>query len=327
MRMLNKSSLWIITILFILSLTTGCAGNEQKGEAGNDGAGAPTEQAGEGLSGSVVIDGSSTVFPISEAIAEEFQAANPDVRVTVGVSGTSGGFKKFIPGESDINNASRKIKDAETAAVKENGFEAIEVPIAFDGITVVVNKENTWVDHLTVDELKKIWEPGSKVKLWSEVREGFPAEEIKLYGPGTDSGTFGYFTEAIMGEEGKSRPDYTASEDDHVLVQGVQNDKNSLGYFGFAYYTENQDKIKPVPIKATADAAAVEPTLETINNGSYTPLSRYLYLYASSKSLQEKPQVRAFMEFYLDHAAEMAELVGYVPLPPEEYEEGRKLIQ
>jgi len=321
-KMLKKSSVLMSMLVLAVAVVTGCGGNNQ----------AEQPQGGENppastLSGTVLIDGSSTVFPITEAVAEEFQAANRDVRVTVGVSGTGGGFKKFIPGETDINNASREIKDNEKESIQAAGFEAIEIPVAFDGITVVVNTENDFVDYLTVEELNKIWAPDSKVKTWAEVRDGWPAEEIKLYGPGTDSGTFGYFTEAINGEEGASRSDYTASEDDNVLVQGVAGDKNALGYFGFAYYIENDDKMKAVPIKATADAEAIAPTMETINNGTYVPLSRYLYIYASSKALAEKPEVKAFTEYYLEVAPEMSEAVGYIPLPADEYEAAKKLIQ
>ncbi len=326
MKSLKKSGILMSTLLLAVTIMTGCGGNQQPGGAEQP---APGEQPAQEstLSGTVLIDGSSTVFPITEAVAEEFQAANPNVRVTVGVSGTGGGFKKFIPGEIDINNASRKIKDNEVEEVKAKGFEALEVPIAFDGISIVVNPANDWVDYLTVEELSKIWAPDSTLKTWAEVREGWPAEEIKLYGPGTDSGTFSYFTEVVNGKEGASRSDYTASEDDNVLVQGVSGDKNALGYFGFAYYQENSSKMKAVPIKETADAPAVEPTNETINNGTYKPFSRELYLYVSSKSVADKPEIKAFTQFYLDHAAEMAELVGYVAMPAERYEEAKKLVQ
>lgn len=328
MKVLKKSGILMSTLLIAMSLVTGCGGNAAEQPKTEDKPAAEQPAAeGKKLSGTVLIDGSSTVFPITEAVAEEFQAANPDVRVTVGVSGTSGGFKKFIPGETDINDASRKIKDKEVTSIKEKGFEAIELPVAYDGITVVVNKENTFVDYLTVEELNKLWAPESKVKTWSEVREGWPAEEIKLYGPGTDSGTFGYFTEAINGEEGASRSDYTASEDDNVLVQGVAGDKNALGYFGFAYFEENQDKMKAVPIKENKDAQAIAPSMETINKGSYKPLSRYLYIYASSKALADKPEVKAFTQYYLENAAEMSKAVGYVPLPADQYEAAKKLVQ
>lgn len=328
MKALKKSGILMSTLLLAMSLVTGCGGNaaeqtktEEKPATGQSAA------EGEKLSGTVLIDGSSTVFPITEAVAEEFQAANPDVRVTVGVSGTSGGFKKFIPGEIDINDASRKIKDKELTEIKGKGFEAIEVPVAYDGITVVVNPENTFVDYLTVEELNKIWAPESKVKTWADVRQGWPAEEIKLYGPGTDSGTFGYFTEAINGEEGASRSDYTASEDDNVLVQGVAGDKNALGYFGFAYYAENENKMKAVPIKENKDAQAITPTMETINKGTYKPLSRYLYIYVSGKALAEKPEVKAFTQYYIEKASEMSEAVGYIPLPADQYEAAKKLVQ
>lgn len=328
MKSLKKSSFLMSTLVLAMAIVTGCGGNAaEQPKTGEQPAAEQPASEGEKLSGTVLIDGSSTVFPITEAVAEEFQAANPDVRVTVGVSGTSGGFKKFIPGETDINDASRKIKDKELEEIKAKGFEAIELPVAYDGVTVVVNKENTFVDYLTVEELNKIWAPESKVKTWAEVREGWPAEEIKLYGPGTDSGTFGYFTEAINGEEGASRSDYTASEDDNVLVQGVAGDKNALGYFGFAYYSENQDKMKAVPIKENKDAQAVTPTMETINNGTYKPLSRYLYIYVSSKALAEKPEVKAFTQYYLENAPEMSEAVGYIPLPADQYEAAKKLVQ
>lgn len=328
MKLLKKSGILMSILLLAAAVMVGCGGGaQQPGAAEQPATDKPAEQPAEGLSGTVLVDGSSTVFPITEAVAEEFQAANRDVRVTVGVSGTSGGFKKFIPGETDINNASRKIKDSEVETIKAAGFEALELPIAYDGITVVTNPQNDFVDYLTVEELNKIWAPESKVKTWAEVRQGWPAEEIKLYGPGTDSGTFGYFTEAINGEEGASRSDYTASEDDNVLVQGVSGDKNALGYFGFAYYVENQDKMKAVPIKETADAPAVEPTMETINNGSYKPLSRYLFIYVSSKSLAEKPEVKAFTQYYIESAPEMSEAVGYIPLPAEKYEEVMQMIK
>lgn len=320
MKAFNKTSLFLSTFVLAASLLTACGGTEQPG-------GAETPAAEGDLSGAVIVDGSSTVFPVTEAVAEEFQVAYPNVRVTVGVSGTSGGFKKFSAGETDINNSSRPIKESEIEATKQNGIDYVELPIAFDGISVVVNPANDWVDYLTVDELKKIWEPESTVKNWSDVRPEFPNEPIKLYGAGTDSGTFDYFTEAIMGKSGASRSDYSASEDDHVLVQGVSQDKYSLGYFGYAYYIENVDKMKVVPIKATADADAVEPTPETIENGTYKPLSRPIFIHVNTKAMADKPEVRAFVEFYLDNAAELAEAVGYIRLPEAKYEEVRQLIQ
>jgi len=285
---------------------------------------APAENTSK-LSGTVKVDGSSTVFPITEAAAEEFRAVQPDVQVTVGVSGTGGGMKKFTAGEIDIANASRKIKEKEAAAAKEKGIEYVEIPIAYDGLSVVVSKDNTFVDKLTVDELKKIWEPDSKVKLWSDVRAEWPKEEIKLYGPGTDSGTFEYFTEAVVGEAKKSRADYTASEDDNVLVQGIAGDKNSLGYFGYAYFEENADKLKLVPIDS-GDGKAVTPSVDTIKDGSYKPLSRPLFIYVSKASLQ-KPEVKEFTKFYIENAGNLAKSVFYVPLEETKYKEALSQIQ
>ncbi|MCF6093712.1 PstS family phosphate ABC transporter substrate-binding protein [Microaerobacter geothermalis] len=316
MNGLKKSFVVLGIFALTMILLVGCgAANDQKTE----------EKAAETkLSGEIQIDGSSTVFPISEAVAEEFMAANPDVRVNVGVSGTGGGFKKFTVGETDISDASRPIKDSEAQKAKENGIEYIEIPVAFDGLSVVVNPENDFVDYLTTEELKKIWEPNSQVTKWSQVREGWPDEEIKLYGPGTDSGTFDYFTEVINGEDGASRSDYTASEDDNVLVQGIAGDKYSLGYFGYAYYIENKDKIKVVPIDG--GNGPIEPTDETVNNGTYAPLSRPIFIYVSKKSLQ-RPEVKAFVEYYLTEGPNFVPEVGYVPLPQDMYEKSLAEVQ
>lgn len=273
----------------------------------------------ETLKGTVRIDGSSTVFPITEAVAEEFGKKHRRVRVTVGVSGTGGGFKKFSIGETDINDASRPIKGSEIKTAKKNGVEYIQLPVAFDGISVVVNPKNTWLDYLTVRELKKIWEPGSQVTTWKDVRASWPDRKIRLYGPGTDSGTFDYFTGAINGKSHASRADFTKSEDDNVLVQGVAGDRDALGYFGFAYYSGNKDKLKIVPIKNKQ--APVSPSLTTINDGSYSPLSRPIYIYVSEKSVQ-RPEVATFVEFYLKNAAELSKDVGYVPLKKSQYDEG-----
>jgi phosphate transport system substrate-binding protein len=276
------------------------------------------------LSGKVRLDGSSTVFPISEAVAEEFSTVAPKVRVTVGVSGTGGGFKKFIGGEVDINDASRVIKSSEQEKAAAAGIEFIEVPVAFDGLSVMVNMENDWVDHLTVAELNAIWKPGSTVKTWADVREGWPDGEIRLYGPGTDSGTFDYFTKAINGKEQASRPDFTASEDDNVLVQGIAGDLYSLGYFGFAYYVENKDKLRIVPVDG--GTGPVIPTLQTINDGSYAPLSRPIFIYVNPASLDD-PAVSAFVDFYLDQAGTLSEEVGYVALPESVYAAARQRIR
>ena len=293
------------TLLFIgLFILAGCGG-------GSD------DAADTGMSGKVRLDGSSTVFPISEAIAEEFLAVEPKIRVTVGVSGTGGGFKKFIADEIHINAASRVIKESEKEKAAEAGLDYIELPVAFDGLSVMVNLENDWVDYLTVAELKAIWEPGSKVTTWADVREGWPAEEIRLYGPGTDSGTFDYFTKTINGKEQASRPDFTASEDDNVLVQGISGDTYSLGYFGFAYYSENKDKLKIVPIEG--GNGPIVPTVETINSGVYAPLSRPVYIYINPVALDD-PAVATFVEFYLSNVGRLAGDVGYVPLPDSVYD-------
>lgn len=304
---LKKISLSAILGVSLLALTA-CGGQttQQSGSG----------EAGAALTGEVKVDGSSTVYPITEAIAEEFLAANPDVRVPVGVSGTGGGFKKFIANEIDINDASRKIKDKEAEEAKAAGINYEEFEVAYDGLSVIVNPQNDWVDSLTVEELKKIWEPNSTVKTWKDIRAEWPAEAIKFYAPGTDSGTFDYFTETINGESGAIRQDFTASEDDNILVQGVAGDKNSLGFFGFAYYEENQDKLKLV--KVDGGNGPIEPTFDTIKDGTYAPLSRPLYIYVNTASL-EKPEVKAFVKFYIENAKEMAPAVGYIALPDELY--------
>ncbi|BER92378.1 PstS family phosphate ABC transporter substrate-binding protein [Atrimonas thermophila] len=272
----------------------------------------------------VSIDGSSTIYPITEAVAEEFQMENRNIKVVVGISGTGGGFKRFCRGEIDINDASRPIKASEIELCKENGIEYIELPIAFDGIAVVVNPGNDWVDYLTVEELKKIWEPEAqgKVLYWSDIRPEWPKGKITLFGPGVDSGTFDYFTEAIVGEAGASRGDFIASEDDNVLVQGVSRDKYALGYFGFAYYLENQDVLKVVPIDdgvAENGEGPIEPTFETISKGLYQPLSRPLFIYVN-KASADREEVRKFVRFYLENAKWLVEEIGYVALPDSVYE-------
>jgi len=284
-------------------------------------AGCTQKQTSSGvLKGTVKADGSSTVFPITEAVGEEFQKVNPNVRVTVGLSGTGGGFKKFASGETDISNASRPIEADEQALAQKNGVNYVELKVAYDGLSVVVNPANKFVKDLTVAELKKIWQAGSKVKTWKDVRPNWPDAEIKLFGPGTDSGTFDYFTKAINGEEDNSRSDYTASEDDNVLVQGVAGEKYALGYFGYAYYLENKDKLKLVSVNG------VYPSVKTIRDGSYKPLSRLLYIYINTKALK-RPEVKAFVKFYLKNAPKLVKQVGYVPLPEKEYQKNLKLIE
>ena len=274
-----------------------------------------------GLHGTVKVDGSSTVFPITEAVAEEFGKMYPRVRITVGVSGTGGGFKKYILGEIDINDASRPIKGKEIKKTSKNNIDFVELPVAFDGLSVVVSKDNTWVDNLTKEELNMIWKPESSVNTWSDVREGWPTEPIKLYGPGTDSGTFDYFTEAINGKSQVCRSDFSKSEDDNVLVQGVAGDKYSLGFFGFAYYKENKDKLKIVPIDG--GNGPVVPSEKTINNGTYQPLSRPIFIYVNPIS-GDRPEVHAFVEYYLKEAKQLVGEVGYVALPDQVYALGLK---
>ncbi|MDQ0302492.1 PstS family phosphate ABC transporter substrate-binding protein [Ancylobacter polymorphus] len=267
----------------------------------------------------VQADGSSTVFPVTEAMAEEFQKANPNIKVTVGLSGTGGGFKKFCRGETDISNASRPITAAEQKACKEAGVEYIELPVALDALTVIVHPSNDWASEMTVAELKTIWQPEAQGKItnWKQVRSSFPDKPLVLYGAGVDSGTYDYFTAAIVGKEHSSRGDFTASEDDNVLVQGVAGDPNALGFFGLAYFEENADKLKAVKIKLNDAAPAIEPSVENARTGKYQPLSRPIFIYVSKKAAEAKPEVAKFVEFYQDpkHAVELIKEVGYVPLP------------
>jgi len=269
----------------------------------------------------VKIDGSSTVYPITEAVAEEFQTAQRGaIKVTVGISGTGGGFKKFCRGEIDIADASRPIVKKEMDACRAAGIQYIEIPVAYDALTVVINPKNDWLGSITVDELKKIWEPAAQTNVtrWNQINPTWPAEELKLYGPGADSGTFDYFTEAVVGKAKSSRGDFTASEDDNVLVQGVSRDKGALGYFGYAYYAENSKKLKAVPIIEKAGAVAVSPSFETVKNGTYQPLSRPIFIYINAAALN-KPEVRSFVDFYLTEGPALAASVKYVPLPEKAY--------
>ena len=268
----------------------------------------------------IKIDGSSTVFPIAEAVAEEFQISKKGkVRVTVGIAGTGGGFKRFCRGETDISNASRPILKEEMAACAAAGVRYMELPVAFDALTVVVNPQNTWVKSLTVADLKKMWEPSAqgRVSKWNQVRSEWPAQPLMLFGPGADSGTFDYFTEAVTGKAKASRGDYTASEDDNVLVQGVENNKNAIGYFGYAYYIAHKDKMRAVPI-VNANGKDVGPSIAAVNDGSYSPLSRPLFIYVR-ETAAARADVQEFINFYLTEGAELAKEVGYVPLPAEAY--------
>jgi phosphate transport system substrate-binding protein len=272
-------------------------------------------------SGQVVkVDGSSTVYPVTEAVAEEFQKVKKGAaKVTVGISGTGGGFKKFCRGETDVSNASRPILKKEMDDCRAAGIEYHELPVAFDALTVVVNPKNSFIKQLTVPEMKKMWEPAAqgKVTHWNQVNPAWPNQPMKLFGPGADSGTFDYFTEAVVGKSKSSRGDFTASEDDNVLVQGVSRDPNALGYFGYAYYIENQDKLKSVPI-VNEKGQAVQPSLEAVLKGSYSPLARPIFIYVNAKSLQ-KPEVREFVEFYMTEGGKLAKEVKYVPLPASAY--------
>lgn len=316
--------------LALTAALAACNGAQTPTDSGAGTTDTPADSA-SGLSGDVLIDGSSTVFPITEAMAEEFQGANPETRVTVGVSGTGGGFKKFCAGETDISNASRPIKAEEIEACAKAGIEYIELPVAYDALSVIVNPENDWAMCLTTEELAKIWSPESegKVTNWNQVREGFPDRPIDLYGPGTDSGTFDYFTDAINGEEGASRGDYTASEDDNVVVNGVVNDPNAIGYFGFAYYEENADKLRAVEIDdgdPSNGEGCVAPSVETVGDSTYQPLARPIFIYVNKASL-DKPQVQAFMDFYTaEENSSLVSEVGYIALDSEVYAKAQERL-
>lgn len=279
----------------------------------------------------IKIDGSSTVFPITEAVAEEFQNASKkegkEVRVTVGISGTGGGFKKFVRGELDICDASRPIQAKEMEEAKKNGIEYIELPIAFDALTVMVNPKNTWVKQFTIAELKTMWSPESqgKVMTWKQINPEWPDQPLKLYGPGSDSGTFDYFTEAVNGKSKASRTDYTPSEDDNTLVQGIATDKNASGYFGYAYYKENAERLKAIPV-VNKEGKAIDASPASVKDGSYNPLARPIFIYVNKKSL-EKPEVRKFVEYYLAHASTLVEEVKYIPLPSSAYEAGMSRLK
>lgn len=292
--------------LLALSLAA-CGGNNEAAAGG-----------GSGASGEVVADGSSTVGPLTSAAGELFAEENPDVNVSVATSGTGGGFEKFCQGQTDLSNASRPIEAEEKAICEENGVEYTELRVATDALTVVTSAENDFVDCLTVEELNKMWAPESegKVDSWSDINPDFPDEPLDLYGPGTDSGTFDYFTDAINGEEGASRSDYNASEDDNVIVQGVSGSPNALGYFGYTYFEENADALKAIQIDS--GDGCVEPSAETAGDGTYTPLARPLFVYVANKSYAEKPQVADFIDYYVASDAEIAEAAQFIPLNEEQ---------
>ncbi len=303
-----KSTIYLVFISIFAFW--GCKGKEAQQQH---------QQQSEGDGPAIIaIDGSSTVFPITEAVSEMFQKSNK-ARVTIGVSGTGGGFKKFCKGETAISDASRPIKPSEVEMCKQSNIEYIELPVAYDGIAVVVHKDANWVDKMTVKELQKLWAPEAQGKItrWNQVRTGWPDKEIHLFGPGVDSGTYDYFTEAIVGKEHSSRGDLTSSEDDNVLVNGIANDPNALGFFGYAYYYENKDKLKVVPIDDEDDkngAGAIGPSFETVANGTYQPLSRPLFIYVNLKA-SERKEVQDFIAYYLGEGRQYVKEVGYIQLP------------
>lgn len=272
----------------------------------------------------IQIDGSSTVYPITEAAAAAFRKQSPGVRVAVAFSGTGGGMKRFVVGDIDICNASRPIKDAEKSACQTSGIEYLEFAVAYDGLSVMVNPQNDWCDSLTVEQLKMLWQPESTIQKWSDLTQGWPEQAIKLYGAGTDSGTFEYFTEAIVGTARKSRSDYTQSEDDNVLVTGIEGDKYALGYFGYAYYEENKDQLKLLGIDS-GDGKPVKPSHETVRDLSYKPLSRPLFIYVNKASLG-RPEVQAFVKYYVTNAAKLAEKAKYVASPEESHLKNQQLL-
>lgn len=302
-------------VLGVALLSSACSKHSEKATDKKEGS-APAAQ-NQSSSSIIAIDGSSTVFPITEAVAEEFQKGNR-AKVTIGVSGTGGGFKKFCTGEVAVTGASRPIKPSEVELCETHQLEYIELPVAYDGLAVVVNPKNTWAQQLTVTELKRIWEPEAqgKVTHWNQIRTGFPEKELHLFGAGVDSGTYDYFTMAIVGEEHKSRGDFTSSEDDNVLVHGVSSDESALGFFGFAYYAENKDKLKLVPIDDENDKngkGPILPSLATVADGTYQPLSRPIFIYVSKKEAL-RPEIEAFITYYLTHGNALVEETGYIPL-------------
>lgn len=315
-RILRRGSMIALVLLSVssLPLLAACSSSEEE---------SPTQPLAPDIRGSIEIDGSSTVFPISEAVAEEFNKVYPNVRVNVGVSGTGGGFKRFTVGDTDISDASRPIRESEREAAASNGIEYYELRVGTDGLSVMVSTQNDFVDCLTVEELNTIWAPGSEVNNWNQVRSGFPDRPLRLYGPDTDSGTFDFFTEEINGEAQSSRSDYTASADDNVLVQGIGGDRNALGYFGYAYYAENTDKLKLVAVDD--GSGCVTPTPDTILSGEYQPLTRPLFIYVNRESLA-RSEVREFVEFYMERGGELTREVGYVPVAAPAYTENLRMI-
>lgn len=312
-----KRMLSVVVCGVVLALA-GCPSNTPTGTngAGTNGTGGPVEIEDGGLAdltGTVKVDGSSTVYPITEAVADAFKKTYPKVNVTVGVSGTGGGFKRFVKGETDISDASRPIKDKEFAQARESGVAFVELPVAYDGLTIVVNPKNDWVQQLTIDQIRRIF-LADGAKTWSDLDPSWPAKPIRIYSPGTDSGTFDYFKEVVAGEKGSLRSDMSVSEDDNILVRAVETEDIAIAFFGVAYYMENKDKLKAIPIINPETNEPVSPTPEAIEKGTYAPFGRPLFIYVAEASLK-RPEIKEFVSFYLEQAGALSKKVGYVPLP------------
>ncbi len=321
-QLINVRGLLVVSLLTVAVFIT-CSSSDPTAApaATTSTSDAPADE--ETLSGEILIDGSSTVYPVTVAAAEEFRKEHPQVQIPVGISGTGGGFKKFAAGETVITDASRPVRESERELAAESGIEFIELTVAYDGLSVLVNPDNDWATCLTTDQLRQIWSPESTVNNWNQVDPSFPDREIVLYGPDADSGTFDYFTEEINGDTGIIRTDFFPAVDDNVLVQGIAGDRGALGYFGYAYYIANSDKLKLVAVDS--GDGCIEPNEETINTGTYSPLSRPLFIYVNIAAI-DRPEVRAFLEFYLQNATELATSVGYVGLPQEIYDREFRLI-
>jgi phosphate transport system substrate-binding protein len=312
----------LVTLALILAGCGGGGGGEEEKKKEDEKKEDTKAEKGGGGAGQIAIEGSSTVLPITQAAAEGFNQQNPDVQITVGGSGTGDGFEAFCNGDTQISNASRPIKDDEVQSCQENGIEFVEIPVALDGLSVVVNPQNDFAENITLDQLRTLWEPDAEgqITTWNQVNPEWPEQQINLYGPGTESGTFDFFTERVNGEEGTSRSDYQASEDDNVLVQGVSGDPNALGYFGFGYFEQNQQQLKALNVDS------IVPTAETIQSGEY-PLSRPLFIYVSTQALEENPSVQEFVNFYLENLNQFVEQAQYVPLSDAGLQEARERFQ
>ena len=315
-----KKEIVKITSIFLLGLAIFCgACNESKKSREED-------YKKNSFDGEIKIDGSSTVYPITEAIEEQFQGTHENIKITIGISGTGGGFEKFCRGEIDINNASRQINQKEVDSCAAKNINYIPIQIAFDGLSIIANPQNDWIKYITVDELKKIWasEAEGKIKKWNQIRSEWPDEEIHLYGPGAESGTYDYFTEVIVGKNLSIRKDYIASEDDNVLVELIASDKDALGFFGFTYYEQNMDRLKLIPVDN--GKGPVFPSIETVRNQTYTPLSRPLFIFINNNTIKKK-EVKEFVHFFLDNVGTLAKEVGFIPLSEAKYKDEKKKFQ